>query len=215
MVQIFAELRRTIKLISAGQTPARPQSAKICVNLRCLATPVREAIPTSGAPTRRFGGRPYLRHSANVPNDSDPRRRRVLADKIKDTRAARHCSSQARLAAAAGISERSIAGAEAGEEVGRKTLAAIEAVFGWPTRKTTDYLNGDDNALAALPTQGPPLMSAAAKWLAEAGLTMDVVPSRDNVTWLRELRTSLGSDHQFFQLIDEMSRPAGSSGNRG
>lgn len=120
---------------------------------------------------------------------------------------ARHCSSQARLAVAAGISERSIAGAEAGEQVGRKTLAAIEAVFGWPAQKTTEYLKGDDDALAALPAQGPPVMSAASRWLADSGLTVDVTPAPANVAWLRELRSTLSSDQHFFELVDQMSRP--------
>ena len=133
----------------------------------------------------------------------DPRRR-ALGNAIKEARLARHCSSQARLADAAGISERSVAGAEAGEPVGRKTLAAIEAVFGWPTHKTTDYLEGDDDALKVLPAQGPRVPSQAWTQLADVGLTMDVVPEPSSLAWLRNLRASL-SDEQFVQVILQMT----------
>ncbi|TDP96230.1 hypothetical protein EV186_104213 [Labedaea rhizosphaerae] len=119
---------------------------------------------------------------------------------------ARQCSSQARLAEAAGVSERSVAGAEAGEYVGRKVLAAIEAAFGWPTHKTTDYLRGDDDALKELPAQGPPVVNAASKQLADLGLKMDVTPDPGSLAWLRDLRARLPLD-QFIEVVLQMTRP--------
>jgi DNA-binding XRE family transcriptional regulator len=170
--------------------------------------------------TRRFGDRANLRHSAGVPEARDSRRpppaarpkpqhdprRRALGEAIKEARIARQCSSQARLAEAAGVSERSVAGAEAGEYVGRKILAALEAVFGWPTHKTTDYLRGDDDALKELPAQGPPVMNAASKQLADLGMRMDVVPDPGSLAWLRDLRTKLPLD-QFIEVVLQMTRP--------
>lgn len=167
---------------------------------------------------RRFGSRTDLRHSAGVPKDDDTQRResgaqlkapdprrRKLGELIKITRLARHYSSQRRLARAAGISERSVAGVEAGEFVGPRVLAAIEGVFDWPVCKTTEYLEGDDDALEALPPRGSYTMNAVAKEMTEAGLTMDVVPAPD-VDWLRDLRARLPWE-QFIQVVDQMTRP--------
>jgi hypothetical protein len=85
--------------------------------------------------------------------------------------------------------------------VGRDILAAIETVFDWPVLKTTDYLNGDDAALAALPVRGPAIP------LVGTGLTMDVVPAPTSevVAWLRDLRTTVSKD-RFFEVIDQLSR---------
>jgi transcriptional regulator with XRE-family HTH domain len=163
---------------------------------------------------QQLGGQANLRHSAGVPDDSDPLRpeqptdprRRALGDAIKAARMTRNCS-QSRLADAAEISVRSVAYAEAGERVGRKMLAAIEVALDWPEHKTSDYLNGDDEALKALPARGPHVASAATRQLADIGLTIDILPPPDEVGRLRDLRTKLVDDRLFFQIIDQLTRP--------
>jgi hypothetical protein len=160
--------------------------------------------------------------AARAKQQYDPRRR-VLGNAIKNARIARGYSSQRRLAEAFNISERSLADAEVGKkvisersladaEVGKKvslaTLIKIEVIFGWPVGMMTAYLEGDDEALKALPALGIP--SAAAKRLADAGLTIDVVPVPFDVavTWLTDLRVRLSDDPVFFGLVDQLSRPS-------
>jgi transcriptional regulator with XRE-family HTH domain len=152
-------------------------------------------VPDDDDPHRRAGQQP------------DPVRRRVLGEAIKEARITRHCKSQARFATAAGISERSVAGAEAGEYVGRTVLAAIENALSWPARKTTDYLFGDDEALKALPARGPDIPSAPSKRLAGTDLTMDIAPAPDSVEWWRDLQARVPNE-QFLQIIAQTkSRP--------
>lgn len=80
-------------------------------------------------------------------------RRKTLGRRIRRARVAAGYRSQKAFARAIGVHERSVAGAEGGEErTGDNVFAAIEAGLGWPADSATQYL--ETGELSLLPVRG-------------------------------------------------------------
>jgi transcriptional regulator with XRE-family HTH domain len=82
--------------------------------------------------------------------DPDPIRAQLGA-LIKERRRAMGYSSAQALAEAAGVSRRSVAGAERGAYTSRRVLGPIERVLGWPPHGTDKFLQGHIEELATAP----------------------------------------------------------------